>query len=165
MHSPERVEGKDLRSSPVLTNRRAGGTTPRLLGAKLLLASRSVRGALRRAAGGVSAGRDAHGISVLPAVLAEVREARRVPSGFTQWPAEAGPATISEDITANAAPKTIFFFLFMCGSPPSLLAVVRTPGPDGSPSARSSGELPELRPEGVFGGWHTRFCVALVQHP
>jgi hypothetical protein len=30
-----------------------------------------------------------------------------------QWAAEAGPATISEDITANAAPKTIFFF-FMC---------------------------------------------------
>ena len=36
-----------------------------------------------------------------------------VPSGLTQWAAEAGPATISEDITANTQAKTIFFF-FMC---------------------------------------------------
>ncbi len=31
-----------------------------------------------------------------------------VPSGLTQWAAEAGPATISEDITANTAPKLDF---------------------------------------------------------
>ncbi len=39
-----------------------------------------------------------------------------VPSGFAQRAAEAGLATISEDTTADAAPKTIFFS-FVCGSP------------------------------------------------
>ena len=42
-----------------------------------------------------------------------------VPSGLAQWAAEAGPATISEDIAANAAPKMIFF-LCICSSHPFL---------------------------------------------